>query len=184
MSFQILFLPRAWAECCTHSNTSPHSWKHLMAFIQRSWKANHNAWTLLKKLFIKPKCGTPLVHADGWRQKVLTSMLAAIWLSVLELEVGCLHAVKVAAAISCGLRAAERSKEHLFPCSRSTMKNFLPQRVVMLTWLLVRWWMGKQTRFYLPVEKNICKEIRPELTSLERLSGTFKAIFGGRAVVK
>lgn len=50
---------------------------------------------------------------------------------------GCLHAVKGAAAAGHGLTAAELSEDYLFPRSRPVMKNFLPQTGMELTWLLL-----------------------------------------------
>lgn len=43
---------------------------------------------------------------------------------------------------------------------------------------------GKANEVLLACGKNIHKESQPELSLLEELPGTFKAIFGGRAVVK
>lgn len=43
---------------------------------------------------------------------------------------------------------------------------------------------GKVNEISFAYGKKICKESQPELTSLEGLLGTFRAIFGGRAVVK
>lgn len=43
---------------------------------------------------------------------------------------------------------------------------------------------GKANEVLLACGKNILKESQPELSLLEELPGTFKAIFGGRAAVK
>lgn len=43
---------------------------------------------------------------------------------------------------------------------------------------------GKANEVLLACGRNILKENQPELSLLEEVPGTFKAIFGGRVVVK